>query len=173
LGAYNQDESSVEGSVRGEGILQRLSTRLEANGGTAGALLFDGMCHEMTRTASGTKLTAPKVGRFISYLSQVLLGTGPGSNGAAPAMNVHVRCGRCGELITVRVDKANDLLCEYPDIPEDAEEAPHPIGYELHKEVVGRKCPQLVHFEMRFDDHRRVTKTKIEGGEIVEWEDTR
>lgn len=127
----------------------------------------------MTLTTSATRLAAPKVGRLISYLSQILLGTTPGGNGSAPAMNVHVRCGRCGELITVRVDKANDLLCEYPAIAEDAEEAPHPIGYELHKEVVGRKCPQLVHFEMRFDDQRRVTRTKVEGGELVGWEDTR
>lgn len=135
--------------------------------------MFDGPCREMTLTVSSARLAAPRVGKLFSYLSQILLGTVPEGNGSAPAMNVHVRCGHCGELISVRVDKANDLLSEYPDIPADAEEAPHPIGYELHKEVVGRKCPQLVHFEMRFDDHRRVTKTKVEGGELVGWEDTR
>jgi hypothetical protein len=113
------------------------------------------------------------VGKLFGYLAQILLGTAPSSNGTAPALNVSVRCSKCGEIITVRVDKANDLLAEYADEASDSEEMPHPIGYTLYKEVVGRSCPNLVHFVMQFDAHRRVTKHRIEGGTFVGWQDTR
>ncbi len=112
------------------------------------------------------------MGRFLHSIRHTLLGDPASSDGTAPALQVRVKCRRCGEVIAVRVDKANDLLCEFGDVSDEAPEPPPPTGYTLHKEVVGRKCQNLVHFTMHFDDHRRVTGREIEGGEFVGWEDT-
>ena len=127
----------------------------------------------MTHSQTAVKRGTPPVGKLFSYLTHILLGNTPSSNGTAPALNVCVRCSECGELISVRVDKANDLLAEYPDEDFTGDEMPHPIGYSLHKEALGRQCQNLIHFTMLFDDHRRVTKSQIEGGEMAGWEDTR
>jgi hypothetical protein len=92
------------------------------------------------------------------------------ASGAAPALRLRVQCDHCGEIITTRIDKANDLLCEYPDdAPED--EAPHPTGYTLYKELVGRRCQNLVHLTMHFNDHRRATRHETAGGTLLGWEE--
>ena len=111
------------------------------------------------------------VGKLFQSLRHILLGVQPDSNGTAPALRVRVRCTRCGEVIAVRVDKANDLECEFAEEEGPSEVPRHPTGYTLRKELVGRGCQNLVHFEMGFDDHRRVTGHRIEGGEFVGWED--
>lgn len=112
------------------------------------------------------------MGRLISGLRTALLGGDTHHETAScPAMRVTVQCGKCGEQISVRVDKANDLLAEYEDTPEGEE--PHaPSGYSLRKEVVGRKCQNLVHFSMRFDGRRSIVAHEIQGGRFVDWEDT-
>lgn len=108
----------------------------------------------------------PAVGRLVQGLQRIFATAPNGDTGAAPALRLRVQCARCGETITTRIDKANDLLCEYPDeLPED--EAPHPIGYTLHKELVGRECQNLVHLTMHFNDHRRATRHEIEGGILL------
>jgi hypothetical protein len=118
-----------------------------------------------------TKHPAAPVGKLFSTLRHLLVGDAPKSNGAAPALRLTVRCGECGELIVVRVDKASDLLCEFDDAACESEDCPAPTGYSLHKEVVGKRCQNLIHFAMHFDEHRRLGKHEIEGGEFVKWED--
>jgi hypothetical protein len=118
------------------------------------------------------KRRTPPVNKLLTSLRQVLAGEVARSNGTAPALNLRVRCAECGELIPTRIDKANDLLSEYADSAPDSEGIPHPTGYLLRKEMVGRHCQNLVHLEMRFDDHRRITRHEITGGELVSWEDT-
>jgi hypothetical protein len=111
------------------------------------------------------------VGKLFTNLRHILVGDAPPSNGSAPALKVTVRCGECGEAVTVRVDKASDLLCEFDESHGESEECPAPSGYTLRKEVVGRRCQNLVHFSVHFDEHRRTGKHEIEGGEFVKWED--
>jgi hypothetical protein len=112
----------------------------------------------------------PAVGRWVDGLRQMLAAPPRSATGAAPALRLRVQCGQCGELISARIDKANDLLCEYPDSARD-DEAPHPTGYTLHKELVGRQCQNLVHLTVHFSDHRRATRHEIEGGVLLGWED--
>jgi hypothetical protein len=112
----------------------------------------------------------PVVGRWVDGLRQILAVSPQPAAGAAPAMRLRVQCARCGEVITTRIDKANDLLCEYPDKAAD-DEIPHPTGYTLYKELVGRHCQNLVHLTMHFNDHRRATRHEIEGGALLGWEE--
>ena len=104
--------------------------------------------------------------KLLDGLKQALLGDPDNSNGAAPALHVTVKCDKCGEVIRVRVDKANDLLSDLAGDDETADQPP--MGYTLRKEAVGRRCQNLVHFAMQFDEHRRVTGRQIKGGEFVE-----
>ena len=79
----------------------------------------------------------------------------------ANALRFAVRCSRCGEVIRVRADKRYDLEQEFAD------EDDRVVGYTLHKEVLGNRCPRLVQVTMRFDRARREVSREIEGGEFV------
>lgn len=72
-----------------------------------------------------------------------------------------VRCGRCGEVIRVRIVPRYDLNQEYDDDAEGTS------GYVLRKEVLGNKCPALMQVEIRFDHRLREVSRSIEGGEII------
>ncbi len=126
----------------------------------------------MTNMQHALARNVPAMGKLIDGLKHTFLGDPNRANGNCPAMLIKVQCGRCGEIISVRVDKASDLLAEYPDAEDDSEEAVQPDGYILHKEVVGRQCQNLVRFRLDFDSKRRITKQAIEGGELIEWHDT-
>ena len=110
--------------------------------------------------------------RLLDSIKQSLLGRALASESTAPALEIKVRCGKCGEVITTRVDKANEVLCEFGSVDENADEPPHPIGYTLHKELLGRNCQNLVHLTLHIDGNRRVTSHEIKGGELVGWKDT-
>jgi len=93
---------------------------------------------------------------------------------SSPAMQIMVRCAKCGELIRTRIDKATDLEAEYENGNgngnghyEEGEE-PRPSGYSLHKELVGAKCQRLIRLTMRLDSHRMVISRTIEGGEFAD-----
>ena len=112
------------------------------------------------------------MGKLLHTLKHSLLGGAAPVSGKAPALQVRVRCSRCGETIATRVDKATEMLCEFGDVPEDATEPPHPVGYTLHKEFLGRKCQNLIQLHMHFDDRRRLTSHEVEGGELEDWSET-
>ena len=126
----------------------------------------------MTNMQHTLARNVPAMGKLIDGLKHTFLGDSNRANGSCPAMLIKVQCARCGEIISVRVDKANDLLAEYPDSGDESEEAVQPEGYTLHKEVVGRKCQNLVRFRLDFDSKRRIINQAIEGGELSEWHDT-
>jgi len=108
------------------------------------------------------------VTKLFSSLKQALIGQFIADSSGAPVVRIRVRCGKCGEIISTRVDKAYELQCEYSDLDTgDSEIAPPPTGYVLQKEVVGRNCQNLVHFMVRFDARRRMTRHEISGGEFL------
>lgn len=90
---------------------------------------------------------------------------------SSPALCLHLKCARCGEIIRARVEKAYELEAEYEPtnghVYEEGEE-PRPTGYALHKELVGAGCQNLVHVTMRLDACRNVTSRAIDGGEFLE-----
>ncbi len=73
---------------------------------------------------------------------------------------VHVRCHRCGEVLSARVDLQNDLSMDY-----DTQE------YTAQKVIVGsgeNRCFQRIQVRMRFDKQKRLIDIDASGGEVVD-----
>lgn len=82
-----------------------------------------------------------------------------------------MRCNRCGEVVCTRVEKAYEMEAEYESTGEagtDEYEVPRPVGYLLHKDLLGTQCQNLMHVTMHFDAHRDIIHREVEGGELVE-----
>jgi len=72
---------------------------------------------------------------------------------------VHVRCDRCGEVITARVDLLNDLSMDF-----DAKQ------YRVHKVLVGDgryHCFQRIDVTLVFDRNKRLVDRSIRGGTFL------
>lgn len=90
---------------------------------------------------------------------------------SAPALQITVRCDRCGEIIRARVEKAYEIEALYESSNGhgwDNQEEPKPTGYILHKELVGARCQNLLHVVMEFDAQRHIISRHISGGEFVQ-----
>ncbi len=85
---------------------------------------------------------------------------GGGSNGDRGALYLYVRCGRCGDVVRVRINTANDLQQEFGN-------GDGVTGYSLRKGVVDAKCFRPIEVTMKFDGRRREIAREIEGGEFV------
>jgi len=73
-----------------------------------------------------------------------------------------VRCSKCGEVIDVKVRKAADISRLYGgEGPENAE-------YFLRKEILGKKCNNLIYIKVYFGPGLNVISKEISGGEFVE-----
>ena len=84
---------------------------------------------------------------------------------SARSFTLTVRCGRCGEIIPVRIDRDHELQSMYA---ADADEGDHPIEYVLRKELVGEDCQNMVRFTLRFNCDHGLLESQIEGGTFVE-----
>jgi hypothetical protein len=82
-----------------------------------------------------------------------------------PAGRYHeltVRCQRCGELISGRVDLHNELSVDYS---EDGKQE----NYYVRKVLMGEgHCFQRIEVELFFDKNRLLTHKEITGGQFVE-----
>jgi hypothetical protein len=109
----------------------------------------------------------------MERIAHVLLGDeAQDSHGTAPALRVMLRCGKCGELLSTRIEKAYELQELYSEKPPAKEAQEHAVGYQLRKEFVGEKCQNLILLEMAFDAHRRITSQRVDGGAIVSIEES-
>ena len=73
----------------------------------------------------------------------------------------YVRCSRCGEKISARVDLRNELTAQY----EGGEGA-----YYVRKGIVGSgtsRCFQMIEVELFFDPRRRLVSRYVSGGEFI------
>jgi len=111
---------------------------------------------------------------LLQRLQRIFWGEGRAdSNGTAPALQVKVKCGQCGEIIATRIEKAYELQEEFLAAEDAAsDEAPAVSGYLLTKELVGRNCQNPVRLTMHFDADKRRTEHSVEGGELVEVQDS-
>ena len=97
-----------------------------------------------------------------------LLGGLFGKGGGEPRDNAYyyyVRCGKCGEAIRVRVDRANDLAQDFEGAGDN------PSGYTATKGVVGKKCFRTISLTLQFDGARRETSRSIDGGDFISAEE--
>ena len=93
---------------------------------------------------------------FFDRLKNML--TGPG--GAKRNYWVNVRCNRCGEVITSRVDLFNDLSKDF-DTGQ----------YWTRKVLIGSgedRCFQQIEVSLTFDKNKRLIDRSISGGEFLE-----
>jgi len=74
---------------------------------------------------------------------------------------IYVVCDRCGEYLTTRIDKANDLSIEYGDNPRQD-------TYFCRKLLVGeRPCYEKIEVELTFDDNKKLVEKTIQGGSFI------
>ncbi len=70
-----------------------------------------------------------------------------------------VKCARCGETISARVDLSADLSVEYEGAAET---------YRVRKTLVGQnRCFQRVEVELKFNEKRELLERRISGGDFA------
>ncbi len=75
---------------------------------------------------------------------------------------VSVKCNRCGEILTARVNMANDLSVEFSPTGT-------PKSYTCRKVVQGSgRCFQSIEVLLKFDSRRTLLEKEIHGGKFVE-----
>jgi hypothetical protein len=85
--------------------------------------------------------------------------------GARDTYRTTVRCSRCGEEISVRIDLDRELTPHYER---------GGTAYYVHKGVIGRgdnRCFQTIEVRLTFDAHKRPIGREITGGEFVAEDD--
>lgn len=72
----------------------------------------------------------------------------------------NVKCKRCGEIVTGRIDLDNDLSIEYEDGGD---------VFYARKVLMGEnKCFQRMEANFKFNSNRQVIEKYVTGGEFVE-----
>ncbi|HCE45769.1 MAG TPA: hypothetical protein DET40_19675 [Lentisphaeria bacterium] len=80
------------------------------------------------------------------------------SGPASPAggfIEYRIKCGKCGESVTIKVFPDRDLNPTYDD------DGP---AYVLKKEVMDSKCFRMIQIEIFYDSSRREISREISGG---------
>ena len=96
-----------------------------------------------------------------------------GSNGTAPALLVTVKCDQCGEIISTRIEKVYELQEQFtPAEDEESDQRPAVASYLLTKELLGSNCPNLIRLTMHFNADKELAEHTVEGGELVEVQDS-
>jgi len=88
--------------------------------------------------------------------------TGPVGDSSSKFINFKVKCGRCGEEITIRASKTSDISRLYEGEGQSGAE------YFLRKEVLGEKCNNLMYVDVYFGSGFNILSKEITGGEFVE-----
>jgi CMP-N-acetylneuraminic acid synthetase len=69
-----------------------------------------------------------------------------------------IKCGKCGEIVKIRVFPERDLNPTYDD---------NGPAYILKKEVMDSKCFRMISVEISYDSSRREISREISGGTFV------
>lgn len=78
---------------------------------------------------------------------------------------IEVRCDRCGEIITTRLDLYNDLTRDY-----DADE--NSSVFFSRKVLIGNQtCFNQILVDLHFNKRRKLVKRSIQGGSFTEDEE--
>ena len=73
---------------------------------------------------------------------------------------VYVRCNRCGEKLSSRINIYNDLSVDFQDSGEQT--------YQCRKTIVGRQtCFERIEIKLIFDKRRKLVEQEISGGEFI------
>ena len=87
---------------------------------------------------------------------------------AAPAysstsnfITFNIQCNRCGEEIAVNVRRSSDISRLYD------EEGPAGSALLLRKEILGKKCNNLIYLTAYFGENYNLISSEISGGKII------
>lgn len=95
-----------------------------------------------------------------------LFGGGTGSDDRS-GYYLYIRSNYADECIRIRVNLQNDLDPQYEETGSD-----YPVGYELHKEVMGNKAFQLIYVDMKFDRNKQpASEATVRGGKLISREE--
>jgi len=74
----------------------------------------------------------------------------------------NIQCNRCGEEITINVRRNSDISRLYE------EEDPAGSAFLLRKEILGKKCNNLIYLTAYFGENYNLVSSEISGGKIIE-----
>lgn len=72
-----------------------------------------------------------------------------------------IKCDKCGEEIRINVNRRTDIQSLYTEAGEKG------AVYTLRKEILGRKCPNLINITVDFDRSYRILSRNISGGKFI------
>jgi len=76
-------------------------------------------------------------------------------------ISFNVKCSKCGEEIKINVNRRTDLQNLYKESGE-----PGP-AYTLTKEILGKRCPNLIRIQVDFDRNYQILSQNISGGKFI------
>jgi hypothetical protein len=94
---------------------------------------------------------------MLKKIAKRLLGTGPAAS--AEGFFLDVRCGNCGEVFHLFINKSTDLAQNF--------EEGGGVTYFLNKEIIGGRCKNRIQVRVRFDKARNLISREIENGEFL------
>lgn len=80
----------------------------------------------------------------------------------ADFITFRVKCDKCGEEVTAKVNRRTDLQNLYLDPGEKG------AAFNLKKELLGKKCPNLIHIDVDFDRNYNIIAKEASGGEFID-----
>ncbi|MCD6575465.1 hypothetical protein J7K97_07330 [Candidatus Aerophobetes bacterium] len=72
-----------------------------------------------------------------------------------------VKCEKCGEEISINVNRRTDLQNLYLEPGEEG------AAFNLKKEILGKKCPNLIRIDVDFDRNYKIIRKDITGGSFL------
>jgi hypothetical protein len=75
------------------------------------------------------------------------------------AMYIYVRCQKCGEKVRLRMDRRFDLEQEFGETLVS--------GYVANKDIMGRKCYNLIRVHIEYDQYFRPKSHEVTGGQLI------
>jgi len=72
-----------------------------------------------------------------------------------------VKCDKCGEEIRINVNRRSDIQSLYTEAGEKG------TAYTLRKEILGRKCSNLINITVDFDRNYRILSRDVSGGKFI------
>lgn len=101
----------------------------------------------------------------MSFLKKISSALSPKGVEESDALWVYVRCGKCGEAISSRIDLSHDLTPNYSAEGRISD-------YVVRKVLIGsRRCFEPIEVKLTFDAQRRVSSREIAGGEFISREE--
>jgi len=94
--------------------------------------------------------------KMLQKIAGFLAGTGKTSSSF---IEYRIKCGKCGEIVSVKVFPERDLNPTYDDSGP---------AYILKKEVMDSKCFRLISVEISYDSSRREIGREISGGSFMQ-----